>query len=89
MTKNYIFSEFECRLSIEETAELCFKNVRTVKEWDKGQPIPKVCKRLMRMSMKLELSSKDEWKGFKMNNIKLELPTGYSVTPQQILIGTA
>ncbi len=33
MAKNYFFREFECGLSIEQTAELCFKSVRTVKEW--------------------------------------------------------
>lgn len=27
MTKNYIFREFECGLSIEDTAKLCFKSV--------------------------------------------------------------
>ncbi len=32
MTKNYIFREFKCGLSIEDTDELCFKNVRTVRE---------------------------------------------------------
>lgn len=37
MTKNYIFRELECGLSVQETSELCFKSVRTVKEWDKGK----------------------------------------------------
>lgn len=54
MTKNYIFHEFECGLSIEQTTELCFKSVGTVKEWDKGKDIPKERKRLMR-NQKLEL----------------------------------
>lgn len=39
MTKNYIFREFECGLSIEETAKLCFKNVSTIKKWDAGQEV--------------------------------------------------
>lgn len=40
MTKNYVFREFECGLPVEQTAELCFKSVRTIKEWDKGKNIP-------------------------------------------------
>lgn len=87
MTKNYVFREFECGLSIEETAELCFKSVRTVKEWDKGKDIPKECKRLMRNQSRLELSHDAEWRGFKINRGYLELPTGQLVSPQQILAG--
>ncbi|WP_216602208.1 regulator [Vibrio pectenicida] len=34
MTKNYIFREFECGLAREQTAELCFKSVRTLTEWE-------------------------------------------------------
>ncbi|ODS04745.1 hypothetical protein VSF3289_03884 [Vibrio scophthalmi] len=48
MTKNYVFREFECGLSIEQTAELCFESIRTVKSWDEGSEIPDVCKRLIR-----------------------------------------
>ena len=88
MSKNYVFREFECGLTIEETAQLCFKNVSTVNKWDKGQEIPKECKRLMRMHKRLELSYSEEWQGFKMHNNRLELPTGQQVTPQQILAGT-
>ncbi|MEF1174051.1 regulator [Vibrio sinaloensis] len=87
MTKNYIFREFECGLSIEQTAELCFKSVRTVKQWDKGKAIPKECKRLMRLYKRLELSTTEDWRGFKMKGNQLELPTGQLVTPQQILTG--
>tara|TARA_Y100001956_G_C4013929_1_gene138921 strand:+ start:98 stop:463 length:366 start_codon:yes stop_codon:yes gene_type:complete len=87
MTKNYIFREFECGLSLEDTAKLCFKSVRTVKEWDKGKEIPKECKRLMRNQSRLELSYSENWQGFRMNNEKLELPTGQSVIPQEILAG--
>ncbi|AXN34757.1 MULTISPECIES: phage protein [Vibrionaceae] len=89
MTKNYIFREFECGLTIEETAELCFKSVRTVKEWDRGKDIPKECKRLMRNQCRLELSHNNEWQGFKMSNQKLELPTGQKVSPQELLTGIA
>lgn len=31
MTKNYIFREFECGLSVEQAAELCLKTVRTLR----------------------------------------------------------
>jgi len=87
MTKNYFFREFECGLSIEETAKLCFKSVRTVKDWDKGKVIPKECRRLMRKQCRLELSHEEEWRGFRMNNKRLELPTGRCVSPQEILAG--
>ncbi|MDC5808115.1 regulator [Vibrio europaeus] len=87
MTKNYIFREFKCGLSIEDTAKLCFKSVNTVKGWDKGKTIPKECKRLMRNQCRLELSHVIEWQGFRMSNQKLELPTGRRVTPQEILTG--
>ncbi|MDC5813098.1 phage protein [Vibrio europaeus] len=87
MTKNYIFREFECGLSIEETAQLCFKSVRTVKGWDSGNDIPRECKRLMRMYKRAELSHAEEWNGFKMYKNHLELPTGQLITPQQLLAG--
>ncbi|EGR0083096.1 regulator [Vibrio vulnificus] len=89
MTKNFVFREFECGLTVEETAKLCFKSVRQVNEWDKGKVIPNECKRLMRMSKGRELSPCDSWEAFKMHYDKLELPTGQLVTPQQILTGIA
>lgn len=89
MTKNYIFREFECGLSREETAELCFKNVRTVKGWDNGNAIPPECVRLMRIAKGRVLSSQSEWEGFKMHLDKLELPTGQLVTAREILVGIA
>ncbi|EJI1384881.1 phage protein [Vibrio alginolyticus] len=89
MTKNYIFREFECGLSVEQAAELCLKTVRTVKEWDKGKTIPPECKRLMRMTKGRELSPSDQWEHFKMHYDRLELPTGQLVTAQQILTGLA
>lgn len=89
MTKNYIFREFECGLSIEETAELCLKTARTIKEWDKGKTIPPECKRLMRMVKGRELSSSVQWENFQMHYDRLELPTGDLVSAQQVLIGIA
>ena len=89
MSKNYVFREFECGLSIEETANLCFKSVSEVKKWDGGKAIPDVCKRLMRMQKCNKLSHLEQWEGFKMKNKFLELPTGQQVTPQEILTGIA
>ncbi|MGR5416073.1 regulator [Vibrio diabolicus] len=89
MSKNYVFREFVCGLSIEETAALCFKNVRVVKSWDEGELIPPECKRLMRMTRGRELAASEEWERFKMHKDKLELPTGQYVTPQEILTGIA
>ncbi len=89
MTKNYIFREFECGLTREQTAELCFKSVRTVSEWDKGKPIPPECKRLMRMYKGKELSQHSSWDGFTMKGERMELPTGQMITPQQLLTGIA
>ncbi|EJI1399556.1 regulator [Vibrio parahaemolyticus] len=89
MTKNYIFREFECGLTVEEAAELCLKSVRTVKQWDKGKAIPPECRRLMRMNKGRELSICDDWENFVMRHDRLELPTGQRVTAQQVLIGVA
>ncbi|CDT51990.1 Bacteriophage f237 ORF9 [Vibrio coralliirubri] len=89
MSKNYIFRELECQMTKEEVAELCFKSVRTVTGWDKGNPIPPECKRLMRMAKGRELGQTSDWKLFKIHYDKLELPTGQLVTPQQVLLGMA
>ncbi|EPJ1366263.1 regulator [Vibrio fluvialis] len=89
MTKNYIFRKFECELSKEETAKLCFKTVRIVTSWDNGKDIPPECKRLMRMAKCRELSHLEAWQQFRMTQGRLELPTGEHVTPQQILTGIA
>ncbi|WGY44998.1 regulator [Vibrio sp. ABG19] len=89
MSKNYIFRKFECGLSKEETAKLCFKTVRTVTGWDNGRDIPPECRRLMRMVKGRELSHIEAWKGFKINYEFLEVPTGERLTPQQILTGVA
>ncbi|MCG9544793.1 regulator [Vibrio sp. Isolate33] len=89
MTKNQLFREFYCRLSLEETAELCFKNVTTVKRWDKGNPIPNECKRLMRLCSYREVGISDDWVGFYVENGKFVLPTGQRLTASQILLGAA
>ncbi|MCG6374494.1 regulator [Vibrio fluvialis] len=89
MTKNYIFRKFECELSKEETAKLCFKSVRTVTGWDCGKEIPPECKRLMRMYKGKTLSHLDEWEQFKMVKGKLECPTGEQFSPQQLLLAIA
>ncbi|HAS8324429.1 TPA: regulator [Vibrio vulnificus] len=89
MTKNFVFREFECGLTVEETAKLCFKSVRQVKEWDKGKTIPSECKRLMRMSKGRELSPCESWESFKMHYDRLELPTGQLVTAQEVLTAIA
>ncbi|EDP60026.1 bacteriophage f237 ORF9 [Vibrio sp. AND4] len=89
MSRNYVFRELECGLTIEETANICFKSVRTVKDWDKGNPIPPECKRLMRLVSGRELSPGEDWEQFRMHKTKLELPTGQLVTPQEILTGIA
>ncbi|EKO3405143.1 phage protein [Vibrio fluvialis] len=89
MTKNYIFRKFECELSKEETAKLCFKSVRTVTGWDCGKEIPPECKRLMRWSKRRKLSHHPEWEGFAMADHLLLLPTGQKATAQQILTGLA
>lgn len=89
MTENYIFREYICCLTREETANLCFKTVRTVTGWDEGKPIPPECKRLMRMVKGRELSNSEDWQQFKMHKNGLELPTGRTVTAQQIMAGIA
>ncbi|UTZ28428.1 regulator [Vibrio campbellii] len=89
MTKNYIFREFECGLTVEEAAELCSKSVRTFKLWDKGKAIPPECRRLMRMNKGRELSICNDWENFIMRHDRLELSTGQLVTAQQVLIGVA
>lgn len=61
MSKYYIFRKLECKLTKEETANLCFKGVRTVTRWDEGNPIPPESKRLMRMSKRRQLGVTEEW----------------------------
>ncbi|ENM5789561.1 phage protein [Vibrio mimicus] len=89
MTKNFVFREFECGLSIEDTAKLCFKNASEIKEWDEGKKIPPECRRLMRWHRRRELYHGDAWWGFKMEGGRLIFPTGDRVAPQQLLAAIA
>ncbi|EKO3507308.1 phage protein [Vibrio fluvialis] len=89
MSKNYIFREFECGLTREQTAELCFKSVRTVSEWDKGGVIPPECRRLMRLYSRRSLSPSEEWEGFYMHCNQLIMPTGHATSPQQLITAIA
>ena len=86
MTKNYCFREFECGLSVEETAALCFKSLRTVKKWDKGKTIPKECKRLVRLSTGCRILETEDWWNFRIHLDKRELPTGQLVSPTEIIV---
>lgn len=77
LTKNFIFRWFECGLSKEETANLCFVSVGQVTYWDKGTEIPPVYKRLMRMASGRELPTIwKHWEGWRMMNDCLVSPTG-------------
>ncbi|MCG6382048.1 regulator [Vibrio fluvialis] len=89
MTKNYIFREFECGLTKEQTAKLCFKSVRVVTGWDSGKEIPPECRRLMRWASRRELSHQPEWEAFAMTHDQMILPTGQRITAQQLLTGIA
>lgn len=89
MTENYIFRKLRCGLTKEKTAELCFKSVKTVTGWDRGNTIPPECRRLMRMYSGRELSPRSEWEQFKMIHDRLALPTGLKMTPEQVLTGAA
>ncbi len=89
MTTNQIFREFNCGLSIGDVAQICCKSIGTVQGWDKGNPIPNECRKLMKIHKRMALSHYEEWKGFKVVANKLELPTDQLVSPQQVLTGIA
>ncbi|MUH97357.1 regulator [Aliivibrio fischeri] len=89
MTNNYFFRFYKCGLSVEKTAELCFKTVRQVNNWDKGAEIPPECKRLMRMYCERKIGLGDNWQGFSIVKNRLKLPTGRELEPQQILTAVA
>ncbi len=76
MSSNYIFRELECQMTKGEVAELCFKSVRTVTDWDEGKPISLECKRLIRMAEGWQLNASEEGGQFKMHYDKLEISTG-------------
>lgn len=90
ITDNLIFRMYKCGLSIEETAELCFKSVRTVTEWDKGKPIPPECRRLMKIYSCRDLEAlHDDWRGWQIKRRELITPNGWSLTPDRIITGNA
>ena len=89
MTNNYFFRFYKCGLSIEKTAELCFKTVRQVNNWDEGAEIPPECRRLMRMYCERKLGVGNNWQGFSIVKNRLRLPTGRELEPQQILTAVA
>ena len=90
LTNNYIFRKFTCGLSKIETANLCFKTVRTVTRWDCGQEIPPECRRLMKMYAGRQLGALDDsWQGWKINKEELIIPGGWSLTPDRIITGNA
>ncbi|HFK2923921.1 TPA: DUF3653 domain-containing protein [Aeromonas hydrophila] len=88
ITKNYIFRWFECGLSPEETAKLCFVSVMEVTLWDEGKKIPDVCKRVMRMAVGRELPSifVKYWDGWRMNGHHLITPAGTYLSRQRLEI---
>ncbi|MGF1872857.1 DUF3653 domain-containing protein [Photobacterium indicum] len=90
ITDNFIFRMYLCKLSIKETAELCFKSVRTVTEWDNGKSIPPECRRLMKLYSGRELSSIDDnWRQWRMAKGELITPSGWGLTPDRIITGNA
>ena len=89
MTKNFIFRFHICNLTVKDTAELCFKSVRTVTNWDKGFPIPPECKRLLRMIEGRELHHHPSWEGFEMKVDKLKIPTRRELSSTEILTTVA
>ncbi|KJG29194.1 regulator [Photobacterium angustum] len=90
MSENRFFRKFICGLSKEDTAKLCFKSVSTISKWDRGNPIPPECKRLMRIHRGYEIASIDnQWQGWRFNKGNLVNDQGISLSPQQILTGYA
>ncbi len=88
-TKNQLFREIECGLSIVETADLCCKHINTVKAWDRGREMPECCRRLMRLNTGRVISHKKNWEDFKISHHHIVTPTGETITPQQILLAQA
>lgn len=88
-TKNQLFREIECGLSVEETADLCCKHINTIKAWDRGREIPECCRRLMRLNTGRVISHKKNWEDFKISHDHIVIPTGETISPQQILLAQA
>lgn len=88
ITKNFIFRWFECGLSPEETANLCFVSVMEVTLWDAGKKIPDVCKRIMRMATGRELPTVfiKYWDGWRMNGHHIITPAGTYLSRQRLEI---
>ncbi|CAH0535454.1 hypothetical protein VST7929_03028 [Vibrio stylophorae] len=85
ITDNWLFRFYTCGLSVEQTAKLCCRSVRTVKEWDAGKPIPTELKKLMALDSGRDLSySHVDWKGWRIQRGMLILPCGRTVRPDQI-----
>lgn len=90
ITKNQIFRMYKCGLTVEETAKLCFKTVRTVTSWDKGQPIPPECRRLMKLySGRCIEPLHNDWQGWRISKGELIAPGGWCLTPDRIIAGNA
>lgn len=89
LTKNLIFRQYTCGLSIKDTAQLCLISETEVTKWDRGETIPPVYKRLMRMISFRELHHHKDWEGFYIKGGELILPTGQGISPGQILMGQA
>ena len=89
LTRNQMFRQLECALSVEETAELCCKHLNTVKAWDRGREIPECCRRLMRLNAGRVISHSKNWEDFKISHDHIVTPTGETISPQQILLAQA
>lgn len=85
ITKNYLFRWFECGLSVDEAARLCFKSVSTIKSWDAGKPIPPECRLLMQLATGRRLSPMASgWEGWVFSGSHLVSPDGLRFTPRRI-----
>ncbi|WP_256384535.1 DUF3653 domain-containing protein [Photobacterium toruni] len=90
LTQNAYFRIYTCNLSIEKTAELCFKSVNTVAGWDRGRDIPPVCRRLMKLYSNRNLDPiNDHWRGWRISKGELITPNGWTLTPDKIVLGNA
>lgn len=80
MHENQIFRWFTCGLSREKAAEVCFRSVRTITEWDNGKTIPPECRRLMEISggIHLEIIS-TAWSGWKIRGNLIIAPNGETI----------
>ncbi|MBV7296619.1 DUF3653 domain-containing protein [Enterovibrio paralichthyis] len=87
-SQNYIFRRFECGLSLDEAAKLCFKSVSDIEKWDEGEPIPPECRRLMRMYSGREICGiNDEWDGWRISRGGIITPANEFLDPDRIITG--